>query len=67
LTIDITTAALHGLNNDELLDGWIFSSADTVSDLYSAGRHIVEDGRHVARAVVEARFRQAIDALAANA
>ena len=67
LTIDVTTAALHGLNNDELLDGWIFSSADTVSDLYSAGRHIVEDGRHVARAVVEARFRQAIDALAANA
>jgi formimidoylglutamate deiminase len=28
-----------------------------VTDLWSAGRHIVRDGRHIARDAVETRFR----------
>ena len=67
LTLDTTAPELHGLEGDELLDGWIFSAqGPMVGEVWSAGRQTVEQGRHVDREVVAARFRTAVDALVAT-
>lgn len=43
---------------DDLLDGWIFTGGnDAVTDLWSAGRHVVRDGRHVKRDAIAATYR----------
>ncbi len=45
------TAFLCNRKGDRLLDSLIFtgSAAAPVQHLWSAGRHIVQDGRHIAR------------------
>ena len=48
-----------------MLDRWIFSGGlETVSDLWSAGRHSVREGRHVARDSISARYHAALTAIA---
>ncbi len=55
--LDADNLALTGLSGDALLDAWIFAGDDNlVTDVWSAGRHVVTDGRHVKRQVIEARF-----------
>jgi formimidoylglutamate deiminase len=59
VAIDRGHAVLTVLDDDELLDGWLFAADDrVVREVWSAGRHVVRDGRHVGRAAVEARYRQ---------
>jgi formimidoylglutamate deiminase len=49
---------LEGREGDQILDSLVFAGRDgLVSDLWSAGRHIVQEGRHVARYPVATRFR----------
>ena len=57
------TERLCGRRGDAALDTLIFAGAGpgAVTDLWSAGRHIVQGGRHVARDAVAARFRAALD------
>lgn len=56
--IDTSHLALAGLDETQLLDGWIFAgNDDVVSDVWSAGRHMVREGRHVARDAVERKYR----------
>ncbi|WP_425408427.1 formimidoylglutamate deiminase [Hyphococcus sp.] len=44
-------------SGDTLLDEWIFAKDDeNVSDVWSAGRHVVRDGKHVKRDAVKKRF-----------
>jgi formimidoylglutamate deiminase len=58
LALDMRAVDLAGRQGDALLDAWIFAGDDRfVSDVWSAGRHIVTAGRHVARDAVEARYR----------
>ena len=58
LAPDTTDLRLEGLQGDRLLDAFLFAGRDgLVTDLWSAGRRIVRDGRHIAREAVEARFR----------
>ncbi|MFN4191299.1 MAG: formimidoylglutamate deiminase [Tabrizicola sp.] len=58
LALDTKDLRLEGLSDDRLLDALIFAGRDgLVSDLWSAGRHIVRDGRHIARDAVADRFR----------
>jgi formimidoylglutamate deiminase len=58
LALDTTDVRLEGLQGDTLLDAVVFAGRDgLVSDLWSAGRHIVRGGRHIAREATEARFR----------
>ncbi|HMO09287.1 MAG TPA: formimidoylglutamate deiminase [Paracoccaceae bacterium] len=58
MALDTTHPSLAGASGDGLLDGWIFACNQTVvTDLWSAGRHVVHGGRHVARAAVAARYR----------
>ncbi len=67
LTLDATTLELHGLDGDELLDGWIFSAQESlVGEVWSAGRQTVEHGRHFAREVISSRYRDVMDALIAT-
>lgn len=64
LALDTGSIALDGLAGDTLLDAWIFASGDgLVRDVWSAGRHIVQGGRHRARATVEARYRRVMAGL----
>jgi formimidoylglutamate deiminase len=58
LALDTGDLRLEGLGGDQLLDVFVFAGRDgLVTDLWSAGRHIVQDGHHVARDSVAARFR----------
>ena len=50
VAIDCSHTTLSTLHDNHLLDGFCFSAPDgLVSELWSAGRHVVRDGRHVAR------------------
>lgn len=61
VAVDGEALALAGLSGDAALDGWIFAGDDrAVSDVWSAGRHVVRDGRHVERERIEARYRAVI-------
>ena len=61
VAIDADHVALCGLDTGQLLDGWIFAADDTVvTDLWSAGRHCVQEGRHTQRETVERRFREVL-------
>jgi formimidoylglutamate deiminase len=58
LALDTGDLRLEGLAGDQLLDAFIFAGRDgLVTDLWSAGRHIVRDGRHIAHDAVATRFR----------
>lgn len=61
VAIDLDHPVLMALEEDALLDGWIFAAGDAVvRDVWSAGRPVVIDGRHVARDAVESRYRSAM-------
>lgn len=66
VALDGDHPALTGLPETRLLDGLVFAAPDgVVTDLWSAGRHAVRSGRHVARDAVAARFRSAMARLRA--
>lgn len=55
--------ALHdplGLPPDSLLDRWIFGRDIAVSDVWAAGRHLVQGGQHIARAPTRAAYRKVL-------
>ena len=67
LALDTDTADFDGLTGDTILDTHIFAGDDrSVTDLWSAGRHIVKQGRHVARDAVVLRYRAAMQRLRAS-
>ena len=58
MALDLAHLDLEGKSGDALLDSWIFAGDDRmVSDVWAAGRHMVQGGRHVARDAIEARAR----------
>ena len=58
LALDAGDLRLEGLAGDQLLDAFIFAGRDgLVTDLWSAGRHIVKGGRHSDRDRIAAGFR----------
>lgn len=66
LALETGDLRLEGLAGDQLLDAFTFAGRDgLVADLWSAGRHIVQGGRHIAREAVEARFRAVMHRLRA--
>lgn len=67
VAIDSGYPALCALGRDQILDGLVFAAKDrVVTDLWSAGRHSVRGGRHIARDNIVAAYRQAIAALLAS-
>ena len=64
VAIDSGNPALCALRDDQILDGLCFAVGDnTVTDLWSAGRHQVRDGRHVARDAIVANYKDAVSSL----
>jgi formimidoylglutamate deiminase len=65
VALDTNALALAAARRDQWLDAWIFSGADrdVVRDVWSAGRHVVRDGRHIQAAAIEARYREVAKAL----
>lgn len=61
LALDTGDLRLESLAGDSLLDAFLFAGRDgLVTDLWSAGRHIVREGRHIARDAIAARFRSTL-------
>jgi formimidoylglutamate deiminase len=67
VALDTGDLRLEGLQGDQLLDAFGFAGRDgLVTDLWSAGRHIVQGGHHIAREAVQARFRSTMRRLRAT-
>ena len=50
VALDADNALLHGLYDNAILDSWIFAGDDRlVAHVWSAGRHVVNNGRHEKR------------------
>ena len=61
LALDSDALALFGCSEDEILDRWIFSTDDSlVREVWSAGRQMVVDGRHVRHGQIEKQYRKTI-------
>lgn len=59
--IDRSHPTLCALPDHQLLDGLCFAAPDTVvTDVWAAGRHMVQNGRHIARDQIVAAYRSAI-------
>ncbi|UIJ73312.1 formimidoylglutamate deiminase [Aurantimonas sp. HBX-1] len=57
VALDPTRFAGSG-KRDGLLDGWIFTgSREAVTDVWSAGRHVVREGRHIDAEALTRRYR----------
>ena len=53
--------SIAGLDGDTILDMWMFSGSDRlVRNVWSAGRHVVRDGQHVAREAVKRRYSRVV-------
>ena len=58
IAIDQQAVTLAGLQGDTLLDAFVFASGDgLVTDVWSAGRHVLRDRRHANQEAIEAAFR----------
>jgi formimidoylglutamate deiminase len=64
LTLDATSEHMWGRDRDTALDAWTFAGDDRlVTDVWSAGRHMVQSGQHVQRAPIVAAYKEVIDTL----
>ena len=58
LALDGNAVDLTGRQDDLILDTWIFAADDRlVRDVWSAGRHVVQHGQHIARDAIAANYR----------
>jgi cytosine/adenosine deaminase-related metal-dependent hydrolase len=66
VAIDRGAPALCALDQHQILDGLVFAAKDSVvTDVWAAGRHNVQSGRHIARDRIVADYRKAIAGLLA--
>jgi formimidoylglutamate deiminase len=66
LALDTGAVDLEGLAGDRLLDAFVFAGGDgAVAEVWSAGRHVVRGGRHIAREGIEATYRATVRRLRA--
>lgn len=64
LALDTSSEHLWGRERDTALDAWIFAGDDRlVTDVWSAGRHVVQGGQHRARPAIVAAYKRTIDVL----
>ncbi|MBI1416426.1 MAG: formimidoylglutamate deiminase [Limimaricola sp.] len=57
VALDRDEADLDGTMGDTTLDAWIFASPGRVADLWAAGRHVVQAGRHRGHDAITDRYR----------
>lgn len=64
MALDGNATDLIGRAGDNVLDTWIFAGTDTrVRDVWAAGRHMVQDGMHIARTEITAAYRETLHRL----
>ncbi len=64
LALDMDNVNLSGLTRDTIIDTFAFSGDNRmVADVWSAGRHMVRNGRHVRQAQIEAAYAKAVRTL----
>ena len=64
VALDGETADFAGREGDALLDSFVFAGGDRlVTDLWSAGRHMVTEGRHVRQEAITGRYIRTMDRL----
>ncbi len=64
IALNNNLSPLVGRAGDSLLDSFIFAGDDSlIQDVWSAGRHLVHEGRHVRRDVISARYHKTLLAL----
>lgn len=67
VAIDSSAPSLCALRQKQLLNGLFFASNDSVvTDLWSAGRHVVQSGTHIKRDEITADYRSAMHSLMAS-
>ena len=67
VAIDSAAPSMFALRQDQILDGLVFAAKDdVVTDVWSAGRHAVQSGRHVKRDDIVAAYKLAMQSLMAS-
>ncbi len=65
VVLDQGHPVLAGRSGDTIIDALAFAGGDgLVADVIAAGRHVVKDGRHVARETLLARYNRTVTRLA---
>jgi formimidoylglutamate deiminase len=58
LALDAQCTELRGQHGDDLLDCFVFTAAENVvTDVWSAGRHVVQQGQHVQQQSITSRYQ----------
>lgn len=61
VALDLAHPSVAGRRGDALLDAWVFAGQRSLVDaVWRRGRQVVREGRHVARAAVTRRYREAV-------
>ena len=61
LTLDAESLTFCGCTEDQILDRWIFCGNDSlVREVWSAGRQMVVNGRHIKHSIIEKQYRNVI-------
>jgi len=64
MALNSAAPTLCGLTDAQLLDGFIFAGNQRlITDVWSAGRHCVREGRHVAQDEIVAQYRRTLQNL----
>lgn len=64
VALDSNNICLANRKGDSLLDSYIFSGSDSlVADVWSSGRHLVVEGRHIHHASIEQQYRKVMQNL----
>lgn len=64
MALDGSAVDLVGRKGDTILDTYIFAGDDRmVRDVWSAGRHVVTDGHHIAHDTITDRYRKVMEQL----
>lgn len=59
LALDDMNITLEGRTGDAILDCYVFAGDDTmISDVWSAGRHLVQNAQHIDRHAIEQKYRE---------
>ena len=61
LALDSTATDFIGRSGDSILDTWIFAGKDArVSDVWAAGRHMVQGGAHIKKDEITEAYRDTL-------
>lgn len=64
MALDVTSFGLAGQSGDTALDYYIFAGDDRlITDVWSAGRHMVREGRHIHREAITGKYTDALNNL----